>query len=176
MEGGRQAHASHWSAWVCFKSTGLCFAFILQLKLELVRNWDSKTWSFVNPFTATRLTSFFEEMWRKLIFEKGGSEMSKKAVCSLLLCLLLGTYCAADFTLLWTGMCNKMWRCVMSVQLRDSFPCWTGRRERKTVAIVLPLSIPSHLAADPGKDRAQKEPTETMAAPGPAIPSRWCFS
>ncbi|PKK27266.1 ST3 beta-galactoside alpha-2,3-sialyltransferase 3, transcript variant X1 [Columba livia] len=46
----------------------------------------------------------------------------------------------------------------------------SGRRERKTVAIVLPLSIPSHLAADPGKDRAQKEPTETMAAPGPAIP------
>jgi len=43
------------------------------------------------------------------------------------------------------------------------------------VAIVLPLSIPSHLAADPGKDRAQKEPKETMAAPGPAIPSRWCF-
>ncbi|XP_038000103.1 CMP-N-acetylneuraminate-beta-1,4-galactoside alpha-2,3-sialyltransferase isoform X1 [Motacilla alba alba] len=46
----------------------------------------------------------------------------------------------------------------------------SGRRERKTVAIVLPLSIPSHLAADPGKDRAQKEPTETMTAPGPAIP------
>uniref|UniRef100_A0A6G1RZ07 CMP-N-acetylneuraminate-beta-1,4-galactoside alpha-2,3-sialyltransferase n=1 Tax=Hypotaenidia okinawae TaxID=2861861 RepID=A0A6G1RZ07_9GRUI len=46
----------------------------------------------------------------------------------------------------------------------------SGRRERKTVAIVLPLSIPSHLAADPGKDRAQKEPKETMAAPGPAIP------
>ncbi|XP_050833747.1 CMP-N-acetylneuraminate-beta-1,4-galactoside alpha-2,3-sialyltransferase isoform X2 [Serinus canaria] len=46
----------------------------------------------------------------------------------------------------------------------------SGRRERKTVAIVLPLSIPSHLAADPGKGRAQKEPTETMAAPGPAIP------
>ncbi|XP_068879278.1 CMP-N-acetylneuraminate-beta-1,4-galactoside alpha-2,3-sialyltransferase isoform X2 [Aphelocoma coerulescens] len=46
----------------------------------------------------------------------------------------------------------------------------SGRRERKTVAIVLPLSMPSHLAADPGKDRAQKEPTETMAAPGPAIP------
>ncbi|KAM9621456.1 CMP-N-acetylneuraminate-beta-1,4-galactoside alpha-2,3-sialyltransferase isoform 3-T4 [Morphnus guianensis] len=46
----------------------------------------------------------------------------------------------------------------------------SGRRERKTVAIVLPLSIPSHLAADPGKDRAQKELTETMAAPGPAIP------
>ncbi|KAM7046484.1 CMP-N-acetylneuraminate-beta-1,4-galactoside alpha-2,3-sialyltransferase isoform 3-T5 [Acridotheres tristis] len=46
----------------------------------------------------------------------------------------------------------------------------SGRRERKTVAIVLPLSIPSHLAADPGKDRAQKEPTEPMAAPGPAIP------
>ncbi|KAM6415206.1 CMP-N-acetylneuraminate-beta-1,4-galactoside alpha-2,3-sialyltransferase isoform 1-T2 [Rhynochetos jubatus] len=46
----------------------------------------------------------------------------------------------------------------------------SGRRERKTVAIVLPLSIPSHLAADQGKDRAQKEPKETMAAPGPAIP------
>ncbi|XP_030310858.1 CMP-N-acetylneuraminate-beta-1,4-galactoside alpha-2,3-sialyltransferase isoform X3 [Calypte anna] len=46
----------------------------------------------------------------------------------------------------------------------------SGRRERKTVALVLPLSIPSHLAADPGKDRAQKEPKETMAAPGPAIP------
>ncbi|XP_009330810.1 PREDICTED: CMP-N-acetylneuraminate-beta-1,4-galactoside alpha-2,3-sialyltransferase isoform X3 [Pygoscelis adeliae] len=46
----------------------------------------------------------------------------------------------------------------------------SGRRERKTVAIALPLSIPSHLAADPGKDRAQKEPKETMAAPGPAIP------
>ncbi|XP_064521509.1 CMP-N-acetylneuraminate-beta-1,4-galactoside alpha-2,3-sialyltransferase isoform X5 [Pseudopipra pipra] len=46
----------------------------------------------------------------------------------------------------------------------------SGRRERKTVAIVLPLSSPSHLAADPGKDRTQKEPTETMAAPGPAIP------
>ncbi|XP_065697921.1 CMP-N-acetylneuraminate-beta-1,4-galactoside alpha-2,3-sialyltransferase isoform X2 [Patagioenas fasciata] len=46
----------------------------------------------------------------------------------------------------------------------------SGRRERKTVAIVLPLSIPSHPAADPGKARAQKEPTETMAAPGPAIP------
>lgn len=40
------------------------------------------------------------------------------------------------------------------------------------MAIVLPLSIPSQLAADPGKDRAQKELTETMAAPGPAIPSR----
>lgn len=40
------------------------------------------------------------------------------------------------------------------------------------MAIVLPLSIPSHLAADPGKDRAQKEPKETMAAADPAIPSR----
>ncbi|XP_046778720.1 CMP-N-acetylneuraminate-beta-1,4-galactoside alpha-2,3-sialyltransferase isoform X10 [Gallus gallus] len=46
----------------------------------------------------------------------------------------------------------------------------SGRRERKAVAIVLPLSIPSHLAADPGKDRAQKEPKETMAAADPAIP------
>ncbi|XP_027318216.1 CMP-N-acetylneuraminate-beta-1,4-galactoside alpha-2,3-sialyltransferase isoform X3 [Anas acuta] len=43
----------------------------------------------------------------------------------------------------------------------------SGRRERKTVAIVLPQSIPSHLAADPGKDRTQKEP---MAAPDTAIP------
>ncbi|XP_064372167.1 CMP-N-acetylneuraminate-beta-1,4-galactoside alpha-2,3-sialyltransferase isoform X2 [Dromaius novaehollandiae] len=46
----------------------------------------------------------------------------------------------------------------------------SGRRERKTVALVLPLSVPSHLAADPGKDRAQKELKETMAAPVPAIP------
>ncbi|XP_054021680.1 CMP-N-acetylneuraminate-beta-1,4-galactoside alpha-2,3-sialyltransferase isoform X3 [Dryobates pubescens] len=46
----------------------------------------------------------------------------------------------------------------------------SGRRERKTVAIVLPLPITSHLAADPGKERAQKESKETMAAPGPAIP------
>ncbi|KAM9187167.1 CMP-N-acetylneuraminate-beta-1,4-galactoside alpha-2,3-sialyltransferase isoform 1-T1 [Mergus octosetaceus] len=43
----------------------------------------------------------------------------------------------------------------------------SGRRERKTVAIVLPRSMPSHLAADPGKDRTQKEP---MAAPDTAIP------
>ncbi|XP_025942595.1 CMP-N-acetylneuraminate-beta-1,4-galactoside alpha-2,3-sialyltransferase isoform X3 [Apteryx rowi] len=46
----------------------------------------------------------------------------------------------------------------------------SGRRERKTVALVVPLSVPSHLAADPGKDRAQKELKETMAAPVPAIP------
>lgn len=37
------------------------------------------------------------------------------------------------------------------------------------MAIVLPQSMPSHLAADPGKDRTQKEP---MAAPDTAIPSR----
>ncbi|XP_068808968.1 CMP-N-acetylneuraminate-beta-1,4-galactoside alpha-2,3-sialyltransferase isoform X2 [Struthio camelus] len=46
----------------------------------------------------------------------------------------------------------------------------SGRRERKTVTLVLPLSVPSHLAADPGKDRVQKELKETMAAPVPAIP------
>ena len=78
-------------------------------------------------------------------------------------------------SLFWELACSELVcviRCVMSVQLRDSFPCLTGRRERKAVAIVLPLSIPSHLAADPGKDRAQKEPKETMAAADPAIPSR----
>uniref|UniRef100_A0A7M4FMJ5 CMP-N-acetylneuraminate-beta-1,4-galactoside alpha-2,3-sialyltransferase n=1 Tax=Crocodylus porosus TaxID=8502 RepID=A0A7M4FMJ5_CROPO len=46
----------------------------------------------------------------------------------------------------------------------------SGRRERKTVTLVLPPSNPSHPAADPGTDRAQKETKEHMAAAGPAIP------
>ncbi|XP_059583694.1 CMP-N-acetylneuraminate-beta-1,4-galactoside alpha-2,3-sialyltransferase isoform X3 [Alligator mississippiensis] len=46
----------------------------------------------------------------------------------------------------------------------------SGRRERKTVTLVLPPSNPSHPAADPGTDRAQKETKEPMAAAGPAIP------
>ncbi|XP_019356988.1 PREDICTED: CMP-N-acetylneuraminate-beta-1,4-galactoside alpha-2,3-sialyltransferase isoform X3 [Gavialis gangeticus] len=46
----------------------------------------------------------------------------------------------------------------------------SGRRERKSVTLVLPPSNPSHPAADPGTDRAQKETKEHMAAAGPAIP------
>ncbi|XP_074858792.1 CMP-N-acetylneuraminate-beta-1,4-galactoside alpha-2,3-sialyltransferase isoform X2 [Carettochelys insculpta] len=46
----------------------------------------------------------------------------------------------------------------------------SGRRERKTVTLVLLPSIPSHPAVDPGTVSAQKEPKEPVAAPGPAIP------
>lgn len=62
-------------------------------------------------------------MKKSHIFKKGGSEMSKGAVCLLLSYLVLCIHCAANLNLLSTGMCNKMSRCVMFVQLRDSFPC-----------------------------------------------------
>lgn len=43
MDGGGQANVSQRTVWVCFKSTGLCSACVLQLKLGLVR---SKTVKF----------------------------------------------------------------------------------------------------------------------------------
>ncbi|XP_028939208.1 CMP-N-acetylneuraminate-beta-1,4-galactoside alpha-2,3-sialyltransferase isoform X3 [Ornithorhynchus anatinus] len=46
----------------------------------------------------------------------------------------------------------------------------SGRRERKTVTLTLPSSIPSCLAADSGKGRNPKDSKDPVAVPGPARP------
>uniref|UniRef100_A0A6I8P864 CMP-N-acetylneuraminate-beta-1,4-galactoside alpha-2,3-sialyltransferase n=1 Tax=Ornithorhynchus anatinus TaxID=9258 RepID=A0A6I8P864_ORNAN len=47
----------------------------------------------------------------------------------------------------------------------------SGRRERKTVTLTLPSSIPSCLAADSGKGRNPKDSKDPVAVPGPARPN-----